>query len=223
MLTSRCIVIRCRSASYICVIATKSVTQTLCKQIVQNNETSLKAKWSNTNWTCVLHFTCFPRDLSVRKLGFPRSISWPQNLVGNHGGGPLLFLVAACHRPCRSCSTLYPLSSTTQRQHQVHTKGQRQRQKTRSGSHKRTKTETNKVRTVHHMTWHDTVTRSELELLEESHKILCVPKSGEKIPISRKMIPISGKNANIKRNYPNIGKKIAIWRKKWITQMGEHR
>ena len=181
MLTSRCIVIRCRSASYICVIATKSVTQTLCKQIVQNNETSLKAKWSNTNWTCVLHFTCFPRDLSVRKLGFPRSISWPQNLVGNHGGGPLLFLVAACHRPCRSCSTLYPLSSTTQRQHQVHTKGQRQRQKTRSGSHKRTKTETNKVRTVHHMTWHDTVTRSELELLEESHKILCVPKSGGKI------------------------------------------
>ena len=156
MLTSRCIVIRCTSASYICVIATKSVTQTLCKQIVQNNETSLKAKWSYTNWTCVLHFTCFPRDLSVRKLGFPRSISWPQNLVGNHGGAPLLLLAAACHRPCRSCSTLYPLSSTTQRQHQVHTKGQRQRQKNKVRVTLKDK-ERNKQGedgSPHDMTWH---------------------------------------------------------------------
>ena len=156
LLTSRCIVIRCTSASYICVITTKSVTQTLCKQIVQNNETSLKAKWSYTNWTCVLHFTCFPRDLSVRKLGFPRSISWPQNLVGNHGGGPLLLLAAACHRPCRSCSTLYPLSSTTQRQHQVHTKGQRQRQKNKVRVTQKDK-ERNKQGedgSPHDMTWH---------------------------------------------------------------------
>ena len=70
MLTSRCIVIRCRSASYICVIATKSVTQTLCKQIVQNNETSLKAKWSNTNWTCVLHFIVFQEILVLESLVF---------------------------------------------------------------------------------------------------------------------------------------------------------
>ena len=96
-----------------------------------------------------LTFHCFPRYLSVRKLGFPRSISWPQNLVGNHGGGPLLLLAAACHRPCRSCSTLYPLSSTTQRQHQVHTKGQGQRQKEGQnlGSYKRKKTETERKQT----------------------------------------------------------------------------
>ena len=206
MLTSRCIVIRCRSASYICVIATKSVTQTLCKQIVQNNETSLKAKWSNTNWTCVLHFIVFQEILVLESLVFQDLFLGHKTLLVIMVVVPfsswlrLAIVLAAVVLLSILCLQQLNVSirftqkdkDKDKKQGQGHTKGQKQKQ-TRSGRF---------------TTWHDMtlwpglswscwrrVTRSCVSQ-NQGKKFQYQEKWSqyqEKIPILREIIPISGK------------------------------